>query len=170
MASEFDTLSTFSDWSARLADILAQAREATDTDARLAAARRLEEFMARSSPSSPEIEGLDRLAEEAAKSLSRRALEDAVAGIKSRTASVASCAQELDSARESRSKGQFGSPSVGAALDRMTQLVESARSLARAEAGNPHDSEALRAQIGRLLEALVDLRKSFGPLPDQNRN
>ncbi|MBX3389110.1 MAG: hypothetical protein KF691_06600 [Phycisphaeraceae bacterium] len=170
MPSEFDTLSTFSDWSTKLAEILAAARDATDDDARMSAARRLEEFVARSTPNSPEIDSLDRMAADGANALCRRAFEGAVDGLRSRTASVAARAQELDSIGKSAAKGRVDPKSVGAALDRVSELVEEAKSLGRAAGANPGDSEALRTHIGRLLEALLDLRMTFGPLPGRIRN
>lgn len=170
MPSEFDTLSTFSDWSSKLAEILAAARDAADNDARIGAARRLEEFMARSGPATPEIEALDRAAAESAKALARRALEDAVTGIASRFDSVSTQMSQLESIRAAASNARIAPASVGAALDRLSRLVAEARSLVPDSAANPGDSEALRVHIGRLLEALIEFQRTFGMPSEQIRN
>jgi len=167
MPTEFDTLTSLSDWSTKLAELLAASRSAAEQpdNVRLAVARRLTDFIAHSYPATAEIRRLDELASAAARALAEHVSSDAIERIASRTALLEILAGELDAIRSRADSGVLPSASSFADFaSTLTAIAQDAKALARFRAENPKNSSEIRVRLGRIASTLADLRASFLPL------
>jgi len=167
MPTEFDNLTTISDWSTKLAELLSASRAAAEQpdDSRLVVARRLTDFIAHSYPATPEIHRLDELASAAARALAEEVSKGAIDRIASRTALLEILAGELDSIRSRADSGRLPSASsIADVAGTLTAIAQDAKALARFRAENPQNASEIRVRLGRIAAALSDLCASFLPL------
>ncbi|MGH7241930.1 MAG: hypothetical protein ACREJD_00750 [Phycisphaerales bacterium] len=164
MTSEYDTLSTLADWSAKLAELLDAARVASDGDgdSRLAVVRRLDAFIAASQPGTDEIRQLDRVASAAAHELADRIVDGAIEQIALRTSALDSLASQLVAIRAQAEARQVPSATAISELaDRLARVAEDAGAIARVRSENAGDFSQLNGRIVQLASALSDLRVAF---------
>lgn len=164
MSTEFDAINSASEWSGKLAELLAASRSAAEQsdDQRLAVARRLTDFIAHSHPATPEIHRLDEIASAASRALLEHVATDAIGRIASRTALLEILAGELDTIRSQANSAALPSASSIAKLAAsLTAIAQDAGALARFGAGNPQDAGEIRARITRLANTLADLHQAF---------
>jgi hypothetical protein len=101
--SEFEGIEGVDGWSTKLTVLLKEAQataQQVELDPRLAISNRLIEFMVNSSPNSPEILALDRIANEACKDLLRKTIEDRLQSLGSRQADVVALTKKVQVATE----------------------------------------------------------------------
>lgn len=164
MPTEFDSLSTVSAWSAKLAELLEAARAATEEgdEARLAAARRLTDFVAHSHPASPDIQRLDQVAAFAARALAERIAHDAVDRIASRTAMLDSCSAELRAIRDHVNKAAPAAiASIADLSERLSIVASDAAALVNSGPADLEDSGGVQSRIDRLVNSLFELHAAF---------
>lgn len=164
MSTEFDSLTSVSDWSTKLTELLSAARAAAEQsdDARLSVARRLTDFIAHSFPASPEILRLDEIASAAARSLSEQVSADATDRIASRSALLELLAGELLAVR---SRTNLERPPSDAVLSDLAgdlaALAADARDLVALRRQGAQGPERVHARFSRLAESLADLHASI---------
>jgi len=164
MSTEFDTLTSLSDWSSKLAELLSASRAAAEqpVDIRLAVARRLTDFVAHSHPATPEFHRLDELASAAARALAEHVAADAVERIASRTALLEILAGELTAIRSRADSRKLPSAvSIASLANNLSAVADDAKALARFRAENAEIDNQFPSRIIRLADALADLRTSF---------
>jgi hypothetical protein len=164
MPSEFDNLTSLSDWSAKLVELLSASRAAAEQpdDIRLAVVRRLTDFIAHSYPATPEIHRLDELASAAARALAEHVSSNAIDRIASRTALLEILAGELDAIRSRADSGPPPSASsIANVASTLTAIAEDAKAIARFRAESAENAPEIRARLARLATTLTDLHASF---------
>jgi len=164
MSTEFDSLVSLSDWSSKLAELLAASRSAAEQsdEQRLVIARRLTEFIAHSHPATPEIHRLDEIASAAARSLAEHVSSDAAERIGSRTALLEILTGELDAIRlRTDATALPSSSSIAELAAKLSTIAQDAGALARLRAGNPQSTGEIRARIGLLAATLADLHAAI---------
>lgn len=167
MSTEFDSLQSASEWSAKLAELLAAARAAAERsdEERLAVAHRLTDFIARSYPANEEIRRLDEIASAAARALAEQVLTDAMGRIASRTAILETLTGELEAIRSRTLLVSLPSASQIADLaSSLATIAEDAGALARLRAGKPQDTGEFHGRIGRLATTLGEIQAAFRSL------
>ena len=171
MLTEFDAINSPSEWSDKLAELLAVSRAAADQpdEERLAVARRLTDFIAKSFPATAEIHRLDEIASGAARALAEQVSSDAMGRIASRTNLLEILSRELDAIRSRTLPDSVPPASTVADLaSSLSTIAEDAAALGRFRVGNPQSTEEFRVRIGRLATTLADLRAAFlslAPVP-----
>src|SRR5688572_27393689 len=89
--SEWDNLKTYEDWKNKLAELMDEARrasQANDDAALISIAPRLRTFVQKSRPNTPEVLALDRIAADAQRALTLQLASDAIARIEARTSAL----------------------------------------------------------------------------------
>lgn len=162
MSTEFESLVSLSDWSAKLDELLRAARAALEADdqARLAIADRLNAFIAHSFPPSPEIRKLDDLARAASKALAERVASDAVERLAGRAALLEILAGELGAFRSQHTPA-LPTEEIASVARGLARIAEDANALARFRVADPIDPNELRMRIERIARSLDDLKSSW---------
>jgi hypothetical protein len=161
MATEFDKINDLAGWQAKLKELLAAAEKAAsknDDDARIAVAKRLNQFVLESSPNTDEIIKLDELATNAAQALSLDVVGDAVARIAARTVELRKITKQLDAvtARAEETAASIRLEKAHRVIDAFTQAVRAVDDLDKVLEDGTDDQ--LRKRLTKLTTALVDLR------------
>lgn len=129
--SEFDGIDGFDGWSAKLSELLQASQEAAQADEwppRLVAANRLTEFMARSHPNTPDILGLDEIANQAAAGLLRQTIEERLQAIAGRQADLVRLTKKIAATAEAAQEAaasirlERAQKAIGALTDSILQL------------------------------------------------
>lgn len=165
MTSEFDSISAYSEWTAKLDELLIAARAATEQseEARLAVARRLLDFVARSQPASPEMSRLDQLATEAARALATHGASESARRIAERSPLLESLAADLRSIRENADAStQVSQASLAEFTNRLAVAATEAAAIVRASLEPRSDPVVLRIRIDRLAALVAELQRAFG--------
>lgn len=167
MSTEFDSLQSASEWSAKLAELLAAARAAAEgsDEERLAVAQRLTDFIASSFPANEEIRRLDEIASAAARALAEQVSTDAMGRIASRTAVLETLTGEFEAIRSRTLSVSLPSASQIAELaSSLATIADDAGAIARFRVGNPQNTEEFHVRIGRLATALAEIQAAFRSL------
>lgn len=120
--SEFDGISGFDGWSAKLRDLLRDANAAAqsdDLDQRLAASDRLIQFVESSRPDDEAIQALDAIAKKAATSLLLQTIDERLASIVARNGELASLGKQFEDAAAGAKK-----TAAALRLERATKVLE----------------------------------------------
>lgn len=137
--SEWDTIEGFPQWSAKLGELLGEAREAArnpDSNARFAVSDRLTEFILNSRPNDEAIKALDDLAARTSQDLMLGALDDRLREIVGRTAEWHQITKQFS--------GQAEAAGSQAASIRLEKVHRVARSLTE----SVHRLQELRSSLG----------------------
>ena len=163
--SEFDNISGFSGWKAKLDELLTEAKSAAganDESALNAIADRLTEFTIESWPDTPDIKALDRIAGETATRIRKEGIEGKLDAIAARSAELVKLAKDFDQAAQANAHA--------AADIRLTQTREVLDAAATTVTTLKRFRETLKtagdattvAEIDGILSSLEALRRRMG--------
>ena len=160
--SEFDDIKGFAGWKSKLADLLAEAKQAvgaSDEDALPRIADRLTEFMIESWPDTPEIQALDRIAGDTATMLRKKGIEGKLDSLGARTAELDKMTGDFDSAATANT-GKADS----IRLKRVREVVDTATSTVTTltrfkQTLKTGDDAALIVEVNTIVDALNALMK-----------
>ena len=120
--SEFDGISGFEGWSAKLRDLLREANASArsdDLDSRLAASERLIHFVEASRPDDEAIQALDAIAKKTATALLLQTIDERLASIVARNGELASLGKQFEDAGAGAKK-----TAAALRLERATKVLE----------------------------------------------
>ena len=160
--SEFDNISGFAGWKAKLDELLNAAKQAAganDESGLNAIADRLTEFTIESWPDTPEIKALDRIAGDTATRLRKQGIEGKLDAIAARSAELAKLAQGFDQAATANAQ-----QAADIRLARTREVLDAATSTVTTltrfrETLKSGDDAALIVEVDRILTALDALQK-----------
>ena len=161
MPNEFAGIRDVAGWTAKLNELLTAAEKASsrnDDDARIAVAKRLNQFVLESSPNTDDILALDELATNAARELSTSVAADAVDRIVARTAALRAITKQLDAVatKADEAAASIRLTRAHRVVDAFTEAVRAIDSLDGVLDSGSDDQ--LRKRLTRLAGALRDLR------------
>jgi uncharacterized membrane protein YccC len=161
MPTEFDKIKDFAGWKAKLDELLAAGEKASmrdDDDARLDVAKRLNQFVLKSSPNTDDMLALDDLATEAARVLSGAVVAEAVESISSRTAALRFITKRLDAAavKAERAAATIRLEKAHRVIDALTEAVRAVDDLDMVLTEGT--DEQLSKRLTKLTDAMRDLR------------
>ena len=167
--SEFNGITGFDGWSAKLKSLLEEARHIAqngDLDERLKMCDRLADFGLESRPDTPEIKELDRIAHETATALLRQSIDERLRDIIARTGDYTRLTKEFESrAKQNEANAEsIRLTSITRTVDSATALISSAKELKTSLKQNASDKriaalidetvaniESLRSRIAKLI-------------------
>lgn len=155
---------TAEDWRAELNALLEQAKAASEADdgaARLRLCDKLLSFVDRSDPRVAGTDELDAIALKAHRTLAADVVDRAVAGIRARTAEIATLTKDVErvAAAAEASARALTLEKAHAAVDALTAATRAVKGLA--ETGLSGTDAELRARLAALLKALEDGRRTI---------
>jgi len=167
--SEFNGITGFDGWSAKLKSLLEEARQVAqkdDLDERLKMCDRLADFGLESRPDTPEIKELDRIAHETATALLRQSIDERLRNIIARTGDYTRLTKEFESqAKQNEANAEsIRLTSITRTVDSATAMINSAKELKASLKQNASDKkvaalidetvaniESLRSRIAKLI-------------------
>lgn len=164
--SEWNNIEGLEGWSAKLGELLAEARTAAQKNTlppRLKINERLMQFVEHSWPNTPEIKELDRIAFETASALMRATIDERLAEISQRTGTYQQLAKQFrqrsidnqDRADAIRLQG------VVRLLDSATETVAAAKAVQESLANSEADPDLVQ-KIAATVKAIEELRARIG--------
>lgn len=161
--SEFDTITGFDAWKAKLTELLTECEAAaaqSDIGPRLAISERLTQFVLKSRPNTPEILALDDVANAARSALLRNTIEERLHALSERRGELASLTKKLAIVTEA-ANAAAASVRLERANKVVTSLTDAVRTLKdlrqTLEQGT---DDALVAAIEKLIASMQSVRKT----------
>ncbi|MHC4105204.1 MAG: hypothetical protein ACYSR9_09705 [Planctomycetota bacterium] len=166
--SEFNGITGFNGWSAKLKSLLEEARviaQQNDLDERLTMSDRLTDFILESRPDTPEIKELDRIANETATALLKQSIEERLMAIIARTAEYKRLTKEFQTqAKHNEADAEsIRLKSIIQTVDSATVMIDSAKKLKVSLKKNAGDKN-VAALIDETVAAIESLRSRIGML------
>jgi hypothetical protein len=166
--SEFNGITGFEGWSAKLKSLLEETKHIArqdDLDERLKMCDRLTDFILESRPDTPEIKELDRIANETATALLKQSIEERLMAIIARTGEYKRLTKEFETqAKENQVNAEsIRLKSIIQTVDSATVMINSAKKLKDSLKKNASDKK-VAALIDETVVAIENLRSRIGKL------
>ncbi|HUT46920.1 MAG TPA: hypothetical protein VMX36_11590 [Sedimentisphaerales bacterium] len=166
--SEFNGITGFDGWNAKLKSLLEEARQIAqqdDLDERLKMSDRLTDFILESRPDTPEIKELDRIANETATALLKQSIDDRLNAIIGRTGDYKRLTKEFKTqAKQNEDNAEsIRLNSIMQTVDSATAMIDSAKKLKVSLKKNVGENK-VAALIDETIAAIENLRSRIGKL------
>jgi hypothetical protein len=165
--SEFDDLTTYEEFKAKLGSLLNEAAKLAKDDAmskRSALAERFIQFQEASYPNTPEIKRLDQIAEGARQDVLLSGIEARVAAISARNSEYATLEKRFGDGAVAlrRSAASIRLEQLTGVTKALSEAITAASLLAKD--AEDADDPAFRKALNKALDSLVELRTKFEDL------